>query len=209
MTAIESVPGTTTLGAGRPRDPEVDRRIFDAALDVFGELGWKGFSVLAVAKRAGVGRASIYLRWPNGTDLLIDAVRARVRVVADEPFEDVRSELLSLATQLAAQYVGDAGRSSVRLMLEAHLVPGLKDHWDDVAASQVVAARAIVGRAIARGDLPPQTSATLVLDTLCGAVMMHVQAVPANLRERQLTTLDTYVVQLVDFVLAAVRSSTD
>ncbi|MFI7166304.1 TetR/AcrR family transcriptional regulator [Rhodococcus erythropolis] len=196
-------------GAGRPRDPDVDRRIYDAALDIFGEWGWKGFSVAAVAKTAGVARASIYLRWPNSTDLLIDAVRARVAVVADRSLNDVRAELLSLANQLLRQYIADTGRSSVRLMLEAHLVPGLKEHWDEVAASQIVAARAIVSRAISRGELPQNTSATLLLDTLCGAVMMHVQAVPASLRERQLANLDVYVEQLVDYVLAAARSVAD
>ncbi len=31
-------------------------------IPVFGERGWAGFSVEAVAKRAGVGKASIHLR---------------------------------------------------------------------------------------------------------------------------------------------------
>ena len=192
--------------AGRPRDPEVDRRILDAALGVFGEFGWKGFNIVAVAKRAGVGKASIYLRWPNSTDLLIEVVRARVGVVVDEPFNDVREELLSLSKQLLRQYVADSGRSSVRLMLEAHLVPGLKEHWDEVAASQIAAARSIVARAILRGELPEGASATLLLDALCGATMMHVQAVPDHLRERQLTNLDVYAEKLVDFVLVAARA---
>ncbi|QKT11981.1 TetR/AcrR family transcriptional regulator [Rhodococcus sp. W8901] len=198
----------TGSGAGRPRDPNVDRRVFDAALEVFGEFGWKGFSVVAVAKKAGVARASIYLRWPNSTDLLIDAVHSRVRVVADRAFDDVRTELLSLANQLLRLHVADSGRSTVRLMLEAPLVPGLKEYWDEVNSSQTVAARAIVARAIERGELPQDTSATLLLDTLCGAAMMHVQAVPSHLRELQLANLDAYAERLVDFVLAAARSVT-
>ena len=199
---------SATSGAGRPRDPDLDRRIFDAALDVFGELGWKGFSIVAVGKKSGVARASIYLRWTNSADLLIDAVRSRVNVIADRQFDDVRSELLSLTQQLLRQYVADSGRACVRLLLEAHLIPGLKEHWDDVTSSQIVAARAIVARAIERGDLPPETSATLLLDTLCGAAMMHVRAVPDRLRQRQLANIDDYAEHLVDFVLAAARAGT-
>jgi len=30
---------------GRPRDPGVDRRIAQAALDVFGDAGWAGFAM--------------------------------------------------------------------------------------------------------------------------------------------------------------------
>ncbi|WP_277676165.1 helix-turn-helix domain-containing protein [Saccharopolyspora rectivirgula] len=51
--------------AGRPRDQEVDRKIAEAAILLFGERGWAGFSVEAVAKRAGVGKASIHLRWSS------------------------------------------------------------------------------------------------------------------------------------------------
>lgn len=43
---------------GRPRDPDVDRRIIEAALQVFGLSGWSGFSMEAVARTAGVGKAS-------------------------------------------------------------------------------------------------------------------------------------------------------
>ena len=72
-----------TAAPGRPRNPEVDRRIADAAMEVFGELGWEGFTVEGVAKRAGVGKASIYLRWPTKEALLVDAVESRVLKVSN------------------------------------------------------------------------------------------------------------------------------
>ncbi|WP_067650579.1 TetR/AcrR family transcriptional regulator [Nocardia harenae] len=189
--------------SGRPRDPDVDRRVYDAAMAVFGEVGWAGFSMVAVARRAGAGKASVYLRWPNKTDLLIDAVRARVALVTDPEFDDVRTELLSLTRQMLAIYLPDGGRAALRLSLEAHLVPGLAEHYREVSGSQVIAVRAIVRRAIDRGELPPETSVTLLLDALCGAAMMHAQAAPPQLRERQLAAADSYAEQLVDFVLAA------
>jgi len=37
---------------------------------LFGEAGWARFSVEAVARRAGVGKASVYLRWPTKEALL-------------------------------------------------------------------------------------------------------------------------------------------
>jgi AcrR family transcriptional regulator len=194
---------------GRPRDPDVDRRIFDAAMDVFGEFGWKGFSVAAVARRANVGKASIYLRWPNKTDLLIDAVRARVAGAVDTRCEDVRSELLALARHLLRQNIADSGRSSMRLSLEAHLIPGLSEYWDEVCNSQVAAARAIVKRAIARGELPRGTSVTLVLDTLSGATLMNARATPAGLREKRQATVEVYAEKLVDFVLTAARAQSE
>lgn len=205
MTASPNIVGTTASPTGRPRDPGVDRRVYDAAMQVYGELGWNGFSVVGVARKAGVGKASIYLRWPNKTDLLIDAVRERITLVTDPESKDIRSELLSLATQMLHTYLSDSGLSAMRLSLESHLVPALREHWDEVATSQILAARAIVQRAVDRGELPAHTSATLVLDTLCGAAMMHAQAAPSRLREQQKAGVETYAEQLVDFVLAAVR----
>jgi AcrR family transcriptional regulator len=72
-----------TAHAGRPRDPDVDRRVADAAIALFGEAGWAGFSVEAVAKRACVGKASIYLRWPTKDALLVEALRRRVGTIAE------------------------------------------------------------------------------------------------------------------------------
>src|SRR5258708_22482671 len=75
----EEVTGVTisTTHAGRTRAPDVDRRVADAAVALFGEAGWAGFSVEAVAKRACVGKASIYLRWTTKEALLVDALRRR------------------------------------------------------------------------------------------------------------------------------------
>jgi AcrR family transcriptional regulator len=46
--------------AGRPRDPETDRRIAAAALDVFDLAGRVGSAMETVARRAGVGKASSF-----------------------------------------------------------------------------------------------------------------------------------------------------
>lgn len=64
----------THVTPGRPRDPEVDRRIAQAALDLFADAGWAGFAMETVARRAGVGKASLYLRWSTKEALLTDAV---------------------------------------------------------------------------------------------------------------------------------------
>ncbi len=71
-----------TAAAGRPRDPEVDQRILRAAAEVVGEDAWSKFTVDSVSERAGVGKTSIYLRWPNKKDLLASALEAQISPVA-------------------------------------------------------------------------------------------------------------------------------
>ena len=69
-------PGTGQRRPGRPRSERADRAIIDAALSVFAESGPEGLCIERVAARAGVGKATIYRRWPGKEDLLLDAIGA-------------------------------------------------------------------------------------------------------------------------------------
>jgi AcrR family transcriptional regulator len=98
-----------------PRDPEVDRRIAQAALDLFGEAGWAGFAMEAVACRAGVGKASLYLRWNSKETLLTDAVTMRMSHVTDADTGTLRGDLTELAVQMLDLYAGPGSRAAMRL----------------------------------------------------------------------------------------------
>lgn len=197
----------STTHAGRPRDPDVDRRVVDAAIALFGEAGWAGFSVEAVAKRACVGKASIYLRWQTKEALLVEALRRRVGTVAEVDTGSLRADLVQLACQMLSLYLGDAGRAALRLRLEGDLIPGLAGQFNALQTSQVLAARGIVRRGIRRGEIPEGTSITLLLDTLVGGATTHAQSTPRQLRETLRDGATRYAEQLVDFLLSAVNSA--
>jgi len=198
---------TTSAPTGRPRDPEVDRRITEAAVALFGETGWAGFSLEAVARRAGVGKASIYLRWHTKEQLLTDALATRVANVADADTGTLRGDLVHLARQLLELHVGDDNQAVLRMGVEAATIPGLAERWARLRESQVLAARATVRRGIRRGDVPEDTSVTLLLDTLCGGVLMHAITTPTELREQLAADVDGYANRLVDFLLRSVLST--
>lgn len=198
---------TTSPPTGRPRDPEVDRRITQAAVALFGETGWAGFSLEAVARRAGVGKASIYLRWHTKEQLLTDALATRVANVADADTGTLRGDLVHLARQLLELHVGDDNQAVLRMGVEAASIPGVAERWARLRDSQVLAARATVRRGIRRGDVPEDTSVTLLLDTLCGGVLMHAITTPTELREQLAADVDGYANRLVDFLLRSVLST--
>jgi len=56
---------------GRPRDPSVDRAILDAARSVVAEKGFNGSSMDEIARRAGVGKDTLYRRWKCKEDLVM------------------------------------------------------------------------------------------------------------------------------------------
>lgn len=195
------------VAPGRPRDPDVDRRIAQAALDLFADAGWAGFAMESVARRAGVGKASLYLRWSTKEALLTDAVTVRLSGVADVDTGTLRGDLVRLAAQVLEVYAGDTGRAAMRLALEAAAVPGLAGHYAALRLAQIRAARGIVRRGIARGELAAGTSVTLLLDTLVGGAMTHALTTPADRRADLARNLDRYPSELVDFLLRAVSAT--
>ncbi len=195
---------TTQTAAGRPRDPEVDRRIAQAALDLFADAGWAGFAMETVARRAGVGKASLYLRWNSKEALLTGAVTLRLARVADVNTGTLRGDLVELATQMLDIYAGRSSRAALRLSLEAAAIPGVAEHYEAMRRAQTLAARAIVRRGIDRGELAAGTSVTLLLDTLVGGAMMHALSTPADQRADLARNTSAYAARLVSFLLRAV-----
>ena len=194
------------LPPGRPRDPELDRRIAQAALDVFGEAGWAGFAMETVARRAGVGKASLYLRWSGKEALLTDAVTVRFRQVADADTGTLRGDLTELAAQMLDLYAGRSSRAALRLSLEAELIPGVAEYYAGLRRSAVLAARAIVRRAVERGELTPDVPETLLLDTLTGGAMMHALTTPPERRADLARHSRAHAERLVSFLLGAVSA---
>ncbi len=81
---------------GRPRSEEADRAIIDAALDLFAESGAGGLRIEAVAARAGVGKSTIYRRWPGKEDLLVDALATLKSPLPEPSGRSVRDDLVAL-----------------------------------------------------------------------------------------------------------------
>lgn len=65
---------------GRPRDPAASRAILSAAREVLARNGYTGASMDEIARRAGVGKDTLYRRWSSKESL----VRALLSVMADE-----------------------------------------------------------------------------------------------------------------------------
>lgn len=61
---------------GRPRDPSRDRAILEAARRVIALHGYTGATMEKIARSAGVGKDTLYRRWPSKERLVVDLVSA-------------------------------------------------------------------------------------------------------------------------------------
>lgn len=198
-------PARTPAPRGRPRDPALEDRVFRAAIDLFGQKGWAGFTIDGVAKAAGVGKASLYLRWDSKQQLLSDALAARASVDVSIDTGDIRSDLRHLGAQLLGMFWDDGGVTYMRLVVEGAVHAEFAEHRDRLTHPTIAAARQIVRRATTRGELPAGTSPALVMDAILGATIMHVAVTPVELRDVARQQSDEYLDELVDLVLAGVR----
>lgn len=187
--------------AGRPRAPDLEQRVQDAVIEIYCEVGWPGLTFDAVARRAGVGKSALYLRWPTKEHLLLDTLAARTAPLTLIDTGSVHADLLDFARQMATFYLGPKGLTILRVALEAMTRPELLASVQQQGSTSILAARAIVHRGIARGELPAGTSATLLIDIVAGGVLNHVLATPLHLRPQMVQQLDRYIEELVAFVL--------
>jgi AcrR family transcriptional regulator len=148
---------------GRPRDPGVDAAVLGAAMDLLAETGYARLTMEQVAARARVGKASLYLRWPNKVALVAEAIQNRTAVVPALPdsgnlHDDIRIFLSGLLRGKAA-----GARALAAVTGEIASNPDLRDAWRKGLSGTVnTSLRAIVERAVARGELPAATDVELL-----------------------------------------------
>lgn len=184
---------------GRPRDPSLEGRIFDAVLNVYSATGWSGFTLEAVARSAGVGREALYRRWSGKAELLAAAVHARSPVLDPVDTGTTRGDLEALARHFLDSYRDAVGVAGLRMVLDARSVPELGEQFDTMMQGERLArTRAVVKRGISRGDLPSGTSVTAVVEALTGATLAYVLF--SNTQRRSRATDRRHVERLVDLL---------
>jgi AcrR family transcriptional regulator len=157
---------------GRPRSDQVDQSILRAASALLSERGLDAMTIEDVAARAGVGKSSIYRRWPTKGTLALDAFL--VDFLAQQPPVDtgvLEDDLREALTHWAGAVVGTpTGRALVGLVAEAQVDEDLARGWIERVMTPVREQhRAMVVRAIQRGEIPASTDVDVIMDLLYGA----------------------------------------
>ena len=85
---------TVVTPLGRPRNPAKDVAVLEATRDLLVEAGYQGTTVIAIARRAGVGAPTIYRRWPSKEALVEDAAFGHPQPApVPEPTGDLHADL--------------------------------------------------------------------------------------------------------------------
>ena len=166
-------------GPGRPRDPEADRAILTATIELLSEEGYEGLSIESVAARAGVGKTTIYRRWPSKEPLVVDAIKAFKAPVDPTPPREDESTRDALVRSIGSftKTVGHSGTGQMLAGLVAEMSrnpdlaravrAGMLEHRRELI-------RSILRRGIERGEIREDADLEVVADMLGGAILTRI-----------------------------------
>lgn len=161
---------------GRPRDVRNDQAILEATLALLNESGYTALTIDAVAGRAGVGRPTIYRRWPSKPALVVAALLHAPRIqVPDIDTGSLRADLIGvLHHQVALMNKPSNRRLTAGLVADLAADPELGEKY---VTEYLVPRRAVVlqlfQQGIERGELAPDTDMELAYEMLLGPLFMR------------------------------------
>jgi len=188
---------------GRPRSEQAEQAIIEATLDLFAEKGFEGVCVEVVAARAGVGKATIYRRWPNKEELLLAAFASLKSPLPEPKGVSVRDDLLAMVEVMCADKADPRKARRYALLLgDGDKYPRLMARYKEtVVQPRRDAMRAVIRRGIETGELRPDTDVEIAMLSLTGAIMSQEKS--------QDGTLDgDFAARLVDGLLLGLSART-
>jgi AcrR family transcriptional regulator len=162
---------------GRPRSDKLQRAILDAARELLIKDGYTRLRLEHVAAHAGVGKATIYRRWPSkealAQALLSDLAGPHIAI---EDVGDTREEMLAaVMNPLLAVTESEFGPVIRALLSQIAINPALGDPFRaTVVQSRREEIARMVARGIERGDLCPDADAEIATELLVGPVYFRL-----------------------------------
>lgn len=160
----------------RRRDLEARRRILASTLGLLEKEGYTNLTIGDVAADAKVGKATLYRSWPGKAELVLDAVRTRLKDVPVDETGDSAEEILALARQALADFFCSP---EVQVILPALIAdsarnPELRRRLrEEIIEPRRAMARTVLERAVKRGDLPEDIDIPMLLEMWAGAMMFR------------------------------------
>ncbi|GAA4211808.1 TetR/AcrR family transcriptional regulator [Actinocatenispora rupis] len=167
---------------GRPRDENVRAAIHRAARDLLVEHGYGRLTIDGIARRAGVGRQTVYRWWHTKADVVLEAIGAQADL--EIPADDLATFLRATFT-VAPEYVPVLSG----LMAEAQLDPGFAARFrTDFLDRRRATLTTLVRRELPAAD--PELAADLVFGTLWYLVLTRPDRLGPEYAEWLLARLD-------------------
>ncbi|MCK0469819.1 TetR/AcrR family transcriptional regulator [Halalkalibacter sp. APA_J-10(15)] len=167
---------------GRPRSSDVDKRIIDATLTLLSEIGVEKISIESIAAKAKVGKSSIYRRWNNKDDLIIEALgylKPEMNMPAHGELDQV---LYELSQNFSKQMNNPLGKQMLSLLISTLSSNSqiAETYWENHSLPKTKEISKILLEYSGQDQLRDDTDLDLVSELLIGFIIYQLLLKPTT-----------------------------
>jgi AcrR family transcriptional regulator len=153
---------------GRPRSEESEEAILAATIQLLSEKPLRDISMEEIARKAGVGKATIYKWWPSKAYVALDAFLRKANQMMPTPDTgSVRRDLLEQVRSLMVFYSGPSGHILGQFVAEAQSDKEFAALYRErFLKPRREATGVIFDRGVNRGEIDQNLDRELVLDLI-------------------------------------------
>jgi AcrR family transcriptional regulator len=184
---------------GRPRSQKAREAVLAATHDLLTELGGGGLSVEAIARRASVGRPTVYRWWPSVADIVLEVVLCRADADIPVPSSDSLRGTLGEFLRRSMRAITDWGGAHLRfLMAHAQRDEGFRGRFrDNFVATRRAVLTSLLSCAVEQSQISREQNLDIILDIVLGAMWYRLLVGHAPVDEAFADELAEVVVRLV------------
>jgi AcrR family transcriptional regulator len=161
---------------GRPRSEESEEAILTATIQLLSQMPLRDISIEEIARKAGVGKATIYKWWPSKAYVALDAFLKKAnRMVPMADTGSFRGDILKQIHSAIAFYRSPTGRILGQFVAESQI----DREFASLLRKRFLkprreAVRAIFDRGAKRGEIDKDLDRELVLDLIYGTAIYRM-----------------------------------
>ena len=169
---------TEAKGRGRQRSIESEKAILTATLQLLKEKRLRDITIEEIARRAGVGKMTIYKWWPSKAYVALDAFKETTnRMILVPDTGDAERDLAELLRSSMSFYSSATGRIFGEFLAESQSDPEFAVLFRErFLKPRRDATRKVLDRAMKRGEIDHTLDQEVVLDLIFGPMVFRLMA---------------------------------
>lgn len=169
---------TESKSRGRQRSVESEKAILTATLQLLKEKRLRDITIEEIARRAGVGKMTIYKWWPSKAYVALDAFKETTnRMILVPDTGDVERDLAELLRSSMSFYSSATGRIFGEFLAESQSDPEFAVLFRErFLKPRRDATRKVLDRAMKRGEIDHTLDQEVVLDLIFGPMVFRLMA---------------------------------
>lgn len=199
-------PTSTTRKAplGRPRSEATRQLILNSTITLLQDKTIQAISIEAIAREAGVSKATIYRWWDSKAQVVIDAFIENHLVKTTIPVGlSPREAIIYHFRSLVEQYSAWPGRLVAQIIAEGQSDPAtLQAFRERFHLGRRAVVKQLLSAWKATGEIPENTNVEILMDIIYGPIYMRLLIGHASLDDDFVRTHIDYIYTLLDSCVA-------